>query len=86
MPTIIGFTSQPTREKPGPTDRVEKIVDGILKPRRLLKLLLTFCRARSRVVIFNLAEQAPLSQLGKNRAGWDGVEKLWMALPNRSDF
>jgi hypothetical protein len=28
-------------------------------------------------------EEAPLSQLGKNRAGRDGVEKFWMALPNR---
>jgi hypothetical protein len=24
--------------------------------------------------------EAPLSQLGKNRAGRDGIEKFWMAL------
>jgi hypothetical protein len=28
-------------------------------------------------------EEAPLSQLGKNRAGGNGVEKFWMALPIR---
>jgi hypothetical protein len=35
------------------------------------------------VAIFSLGEEAPLSQLGKNRGGWKGVEKFWMALPNR---
>jgi hypothetical protein len=32
---------------------------------------------------FSWGEQALLSQLGKNRAGRNGVEKFQMALPNR---
>jgi hypothetical protein len=38
---------------------------------------------RSPVLIFSLAPEAPFSQLGKNRAGRDGVEKFWMPLRNR---
>jgi hypothetical protein len=39
--------------------------------------------ARSPVEIFSLGDEAPFSQLGKNRAGRDRVEKFWMALRNR---
>jgi hypothetical protein len=38
---------------------------------------------RALVVIFKSEQAASLSQLGKNRAGRNGVEKFWMALRNR---
>jgi hypothetical protein len=46
----------------------------------LLTLLPRLCGL---AVISSLGEEVPLSQLGKNRAGLDGVEKFWMALRNR---
>ena len=63
-----------------------RAVAGILFPHLgggVTKGAIRLVVACSLVVIFSLGQEAPLGQLGKNRAGRGGVKKFWMALRNR---